>query len=381
MWYKLFPDEINLTPSRASLVQKFKVSELLDEPDTAKKTSEPCRYQSFVMDLLPAVGELAIVAPILVVAAVVSIVWPKVGIVLAPLTAFGLLFTSPVWLMIFALLIAGGMVTLHPEWVFSHLNYTMGALAVIAFMVAVSIFVPRVKALEPLEEETSSKAAPSGDTPGTATAAQVAPVEASEPAKPTFKPVAFDKTIAASGITIVFGTESGNSEGLAELAAQTLQGDGHAVQVLDAEVVDVRHLRAFANFLLITSTWGDGDPPGNAIELTAGIKAATGPDLAGTQFSVCSLGDTNYELFCQCGKDFDTGLEKFGGHRFFDRTDCNVDFEGPFNTWLNGVKGALKGNLKTVAAYDETVDMKALGLLDEAPAAPETAPTPEPAAV
>lgn len=373
MWHKLFPDEINLHPTRAALVEKFKVSQLVDDDPTAPR-DQPCPYASLAKDLMPAVSELAVVAPLVVISAVASILWPNVGVILAPVTALGLLFTSPVWMMIFALLMAVGVMALHPDWVFGNLNYTMGAVAVIAFMVAGSLFVPRVKAAEPLDDAPSPKPAAASATPAASASPKAATPTA--PAKPKFKPVAFDKTIAASGITLVFGTESGNAEGLSQLAAQQLQADGHAVQVLDAQVVDICHLRAFANLLVITSTWGDGDPPGNAIDLTAGIKAATGPNLSGTQFSVCGLGDTNYEQFCQCAKDFDAGLAKFGGHRLTDRQDCNVDFDAPFKAWLDKVKGAFKASgLKSVASYDETEDLKALGLLDT-PAIPDTAPVP-----
>ena len=34
---------------------------------------------------------------------------------------------------------------------------------------------------------------------------------------------------------------------------------------------------------------------------------------AGVRFSVCALGDTAYEKFCQTGKDIDARLEALGG--------------------------------------------------------------------
>lgn len=183
----------------------------------------------------------------------------------------------------------------------------------------------------------------------------VSATEETKEEAPKAKPVAFDKGIAATGISILFGTESGNSEELAKQAADALKGDGYAVQVLDNEVVDADHLKAFANLLMITSTWGDGDPPSNTVDMMEKIKSGGySIDMSGTQFSVLALGDTGYEQFCKCGKDFEEYFTKFGSSKLHDRVDCDLDFEEPFQNWINGVKGALKANgLKSVAEYAE----------------------------
>lgn len=180
------------------------------------------------------------------------------------------------------------------------------------------------------------------------------------------KPVAFDLAIASKGVTIVFGSESGNAEELADMAATGLKEDGHAVQVLDAANVDVTHVSAFANLLIITSTWGEGDPPSNAIDLVGDLKnEALGHDFKGVKFSVLALGDTNYDMFCQCGKEFDSILEKYGAQRFSDRVDCDVDFEEPYAKWLSAVRGSLKSGLNTVPEYVEPVVEEAVK--EEAP--------------
>jgi sulfite reductase (NADPH) flavoprotein alpha-component len=187
-----------------------------------------------------------------------------------------------------------------------------------------------------------------------APAAAAAPKTEAAPVAKGPKPVKFDKTIAAKGVTILFGSESGNAEGLADMVKGKLQKDGHPVQVLDAAVVDGRQLKAFANLLVLTSTWGEGDPPSNAIELVADLKnKALGLSTAGIQFSVLSLGDTNYEYFCQCGKDFDQYLEQYGGKRLFKRVDCDIAYEAPFEEWLTGVQAALKAGLNTTVEYVE----------------------------
>ncbi len=154
----------------------------------------------------------------------------------------------------------------------------------------------------------------------------------------------YDTTIASEGITIIFGTESGNCEDLATQAADSLKGDGYTVQVLDAENVQIDYLPSFANVLVITSTWGDGEPPSNAEALMEKMKGGAKPDMSGSQFSVLALGDTSYEQFCQCGKDFDTLFAQFGSHRSHERVDCDLDFEESYETWIAGVQTAFKAS-------------------------------------
>jgi len=58
---------------------------------------------------------------------------------------------------------------------------------------------------------------------------------------------------------------------------------------------------------------------------------------SGVAFSVCGLGDTSYDKFCQTGKDFDRRIAELGGQRVYDRVDCDTDYEAPFAKWLDGV--------------------------------------------
>ena len=95
-----------------------------------------------------------------------------------------------------------------------------------------------------------------------------------------------------------------------------------------------------SNLLVIVSTWGDGEPPDAAAafykEFMAGEMA-----LSGLRFSVCALGDTSYEKFCQTGKDIDARLEQLGGTRVTARQDCDVDYEDMFTAWLGSSLAAL----------------------------------------
>ncbi len=146
-------------------------------------------------------------------------------------------------------------------------------------------------------------------------------------------------------LTILFGSQTGTAEGLAKKAAREAGKRGFAATVLDMAQTDAGKLAAEENVLIITSTYGDGEPPDNAKALLAALAdgaVATPPQsLAHIRFSVCSLGDTNYTQFCQCGKDFDARLEKLGANRVTARTDCDLDYEGKFTAWLDASLAAL----------------------------------------
>jgi sulfite reductase (NADPH) flavoprotein alpha-component len=138
-------------------------------------------------------------------------------------------------------------------------------------------------------------------------------------------------------VTVLFGTESGNAQSLAERAGEVLRSAGHAVDVIDMQNVDPAALAGFTTLLVITSTYGNGDPPSNAEALHAFLMKKA-ERLPGLSFSVCALGDTTYERFAQCGKDFDRRLGELGARRLAPRVDCDVDYDVPFDRWLESVK-------------------------------------------
>jgi len=87
------------------------------------------------------------------------------------------------------------------------------------------------------------------------------------------------------------------------------------------------------NILIITSTYGDGEPPDNAQPLHEALMAAEEATLTNTQFAVFGLGDSEYPDFCQCSKEFDSQLEKLGAKRLLDAVECDVDFDDEFTAW------------------------------------------------
>ena len=141
----------------------------------------------------------------------------------------------------------------------------------------------------------------------------------------------------ARSITILYGSESGNAQGLAEIFEQRLSDIGNDVTLKSMDDFKPKNLKKVEDLFIITSTHGEGDPPDNAVELHEYIHGRKAPKLDGVRFSVLALGDQTYEFFCQTGKDFDNRLAELGAERLYQRTDCDVDYEEDAEKWMANV--------------------------------------------
>ncbi|MES2440606.1 MAG: assimilatory sulfite reductase (NADPH) flavoprotein subunit [Verrucomicrobiota bacterium] len=140
--------------------------------------------------------------------------------------------------------------------------------------------------------------------------------------------------VAAGKLTVLYGTESGNSEVLADRAVKAAKKRGFQAVMKNMSEISPADLAKATNLLVIVSTWGDGEPPETAVGFYKEFMSAD-LSLANVRFSVCALGDTAYEKFCQIGKDVDARLEVLGATRAFARQDCDVDYEDSYASWLD----------------------------------------------
>jgi sulfite reductase (NADPH) flavoprotein alpha-component len=139
----------------------------------------------------------------------------------------------------------------------------------------------------------------------------------------------------------LYGSQSGNAQALSEGYVEIMNGDGWAAEAVSMEdhaKVDLKHEPLI---LVITSTWGEGDPPDTAVEFWEKFQSDAQPKLPNTRFSVLALGDTNYADFCEMGKRMDARLEELGAKRIAPRIDCDVDYEEPAEEWFRVVTSRL----------------------------------------
>jgi sulfite reductase (NADPH) flavoprotein alpha-component len=153
--------------------------------------------------------------------------------------------------------------------------------------------------------------------------------------------VAAPAPVAAVGkLTVLYGTESGNSETLADRTVKAAKKRGFQAVMKNMSEISPADLAKINNLLVIVSTWGDGDPPESAVSFFKEFMSSE-ISLSNVRFSVCALGDTAYEKFCQIGKDVDARLEAFGASRVSARQDCDVDYEESYVSWLDSSLSAL----------------------------------------
>ncbi|MEM6779825.1 MAG: sulfite reductase subunit alpha [Planctomycetota bacterium] len=142
------------------------------------------------------------------------------------------------------------------------------------------------------------------------------------------------KEVQAPPIDIVFGTQTGNSEEVANEAAAIARTKGFQPRVAGLDTIDMGQLASMAQLLVVISTYGEGEMPDNAELFWDALSASTAPRLESLQFGVLALGDTSYEHFCRAGKLIDTRLEQLGAIRLAPRIDCDVDYEDAATSWL-----------------------------------------------
>lgn len=143
-------------------------------------------------------------------------------------------------------------------------------------------------------------------------------------------------------VTILYGSQTGNSQGLAKETAKKLVGNGFNITLLSMSDFKPNQLKKTHNLLIVISTHGEGEPPDNALTFFEYLHSKRAPKLKNLHFSVLALGDSSYEFFCKTGKDFDQRLEVLGGTRLYPRIDCDVDFDEPAAEWIQGVLRSLK---------------------------------------
>jgi sulfite reductase (NADPH) flavoprotein alpha-component len=172
-------------------------------------------------------------------------------------------------------------------------------------------------------------------------------------------------------LTILFGTESGNAEGVAADAKRAASKQGFAAKLLDMADAGPAEIAAARHVLVIASTWGEGDPPERAAEFYKGLMAEGAPRLDGVRFAVLALGDSSYVNFCEVGRRIDARLEELGGERIAPRIDCDLDYEGRAADWT---KGALDELARIAEPDPEAPDARGGAIIHVDFATPAAAP-------
>ncbi|CRZ15134.1 sulfite reductase [Mycolicibacterium neworleansense] len=133
-------------------------------------------------------------------------------------------------------------------------------------------------------------------------------------------------------LVVAYGTDMGNAEDAAMSFAEAATAAGIPAEAVELNQVELDHLSTTTHFIVVTSTFGDGEFPDTATLFWEAISAST-ERLEHMSFAVLALGDTSYELFCNAGKLLDARLEELGATRLADRVDVDGYYEEPAAAW------------------------------------------------
>ncbi len=148
---------------------------------------------------------------------------------------------------------------------------------------------------------------------------------------------------------VLWASQTGNSETLAATCAARLGSAGQRARVQAMDEAKLDDLRNAAGVLLVTSTFSDGDPPDNASDFWHSLQSADAQALATSRFSVLALGDSSYQQFCGFGRKLDERLAALGAERLQPRLDCEPDYQGPAERWLNELCSRFGGEAEPAA--------------------------------
>ncbi|ABE30757.1 FAD binding domain protein [Paraburkholderia xenovorans LB400] len=138
-------------------------------------------------------------------------------------------------------------------------------------------------------------------------------------------------------VTLLWASQTGNTESLTEGYATRLMESGFEIRTSCMADYPASALAKAQYVLLMTSTFGDGDPPDNAQSFWTQLSGEGAPRLDGVRFAVLALGDRNYDQFCGHGRRLDERLAGQGAQRLMDRVDCDSEYQASADAWLERI--------------------------------------------
>ncbi|PIE44058.1 MAG: sulfite reductase [Gammaproteobacteria bacterium] len=145
-----------------------------------------------------------------------------------------------------------------------------------------------------------------------------------------------------ANIYLAYGSQSGNARNLANtLATQLAEAGFVLVQFGELDDISPSALTDNDTLLIITSSFGDGEPPGNARKFYENLLAAK---TVSCQFAVFGLGDISYSKFCGFSIEVDALLRDKGASSIAMRVDADTSFKDFFQCWTDAVIAYFKGD-------------------------------------
>lgn len=152
---------------------------------------------------------------------------------------------------------------------------------------------------------------------------------------------------APSVLTILFASQTGNAKGVAGKLKAAAEQLGLSVNLQDIASYKTNGLAKEQHLIIVTSTYGEGEPPESAVSFHKFLYGKKATQLPQLNFAVLGLGDSSYEFFCQTAVDFDTQLAKLGANRLQAPALLDVDYDSGAASWQAEVLAKFQPLLQT----------------------------------
>lgn len=146
---------------------------------------------------------------------------------------------------------------------------------------------------------------------------------------------------AGEALTVLFGSQTGNGEGIARSLAAKASEFGFAPALSSLADYRPSNLKRERVAVFVVSTHGEGDPPDDAEMFHEFLMSSRAPQLPNLRYAVLALGDSSYVNYCQTGREFDERLEQLGARRLLPIVECDVDYEADAAAWSEGIAARL----------------------------------------
>ncbi|KQZ80197.1 sulfite reductase subunit alpha [Rhodanobacter sp. Root561] len=155
---------------------------------------------------------------------------------------------------------------------------------------------------------------------------------------------------ADTTVRVIYASQTGFAEQLAQQTLQSLQAAGMAVRLDGIDGVTVDDLRRASRVLFVVSTTGDGEPPDMALAFNRQAMSQA-QALAGLRYGLLALGDSDYEDFCGFGRQLQRWLQASGAQALFDPVEVDSEDEGSLRHWQH--------HLATLSGVNDLPDWQA----------------------
>jgi sulfite reductase (NADPH) flavoprotein alpha-component len=149
-------------------------------------------------------------------------------------------------------------------------------------------------------------------------------------------------------VTIVYISETGNGKKIASNLVKKIKESGGKVKIKAIDQYRFSDLVTEKYFILITSTHGEGEIPESSKEFYKNLLSQS-PNLSNLQYTILSLGDKNYQFFCQAGNIFEDKLQNLQAKEFLPKLDLDLDFEDFIDDWQDKVLNSLLSNKNQIS--------------------------------